>query len=406
MEERNTGKSVFIRFCILQAAYWSFYAALPAYISAYILDRGMSASLLGILLAVQMGSAFTGSVFWGRYVDRKQASRRFFLTGIASVACLSTLLFLFAGQALLLFLLYPLFGFMNGPIATTLDSWVIAVTGKVENGAKSRTFGTLGYAVTMLVSGIIISHCGYGLMPYIGTGLLAIALIVGMAQPEARRVRAETGAAKESPKALLKMPVYLSLVAMVFFTGMAIGPINNMKVLVFQNVGGDVGFLGWDAFIGCMIQSPFLLFSGKLKRIRCEYRLLGSAMCAFLYVFLVFTAKHPALVVAGTVFANINFGLLFPTMREMTERSVSAGLRTTAHSITDAAYGSVASMIAASWSGSVIESAGIGAMCVICMILETVALVICARILLSERNQNSCARKGTVCVRALGSHRI
>ena len=98
MEDRRKGKTVFVRFCILQAAYWSFYAALPAYISAYILDRGMSASVLGILLAIQMGSAFAGSVFWGRFVDRKQASRRFFLMGVASVACLSILLYLFAGH--------------------------------------------------------------------------------------------------------------------------------------------------------------------------------------------------------------------------------------------------------------------------------------------------------------------
>ena len=117
MEWKNIGKRIFVRFCILQAAYWSFYAALPAYLSAYMLSRGMGSGTLGILLAVQMGSAFAGSMVWGRMVDRKQASRRFFLLGVTSAAVLSVMLFLFADHPIILFLLYPLFGFMNGPIA-------------------------------------------------------------------------------------------------------------------------------------------------------------------------------------------------------------------------------------------------------------------------------------------------
>jgi len=379
------GRWVFLRFCFLQAAYWSFYAALPSYITAYMLTKGMDAATLGILLSVQMGCDFAGSVFWGRYVDRKQANRRFFLIGISSVALLSVLLFLFADRIAVLFLLYPLFGFMNGPIATTLDSWVITVTHHVEDGAKSRTFGTLGYAVTMLISGIVISLFGYRLMPYIAAGLLAAAGITALFQPEAEAVRTKSTVVRENPKALLKVPRYLLLIGVVFFAGMAKGPIDNMKVLVFESVGGNVGFLGWDAFIGCLIQSPFLLFAGRLKRIRSDYRLIGGGICVFLYAFLVWKANSPAMIVAGTIFVNISFGLLFPTMREITEECVSAHLRTTAHGVADAAFGSVASMIATAWSGSMLENAGVNAMCAVCMLLAAVSLVFCGMIVLSRR---------------------
>ena len=378
-------RRVFLRFCFLQAAYWSFYAALPSYITAYMLMKGMNAATLGILLSVQMGCAFAGSVFWSRYVDRKQANRRFFLIGISSVALLSVLLFLFADRIAVLFVLYPLFGFMNGPIATTLDSWVIAVTHRVEDGAKSRTFGTLGYAVTMLISGIVINRFGYRLMPYIAVGLLAAAGITALLQPETATVRRKIAAVRESPKALLKAPRYLLLIGVVFFAGLAKGPINNMKVLVFESVGGNVSFLGWDAFIGCLIQSPFLLFVGRLKRIRNDYRLIGGGICAFLYAFLVWIASSPAMIVAGTIFVNISFGLLFPTMREMTEECVSVHLRTTAHGVADAAFGSIASMVATAWSGSMLESAGVNAMCAVCMLLAVVSLFFCGMIVLSRR---------------------
>ena len=374
----------FVKFCIMQAAYWSYFASLPGYITAYMLDRGMTASTLGVLLAANMALAFAGSLIWGRLVDRKQANKRFFICGTAAALALGILIFLFAHKVAVLFVIYPLFGFMMGPLATTLDSWAIAGMHQVEAGAKSRTFGTLGYAVTMLLSGQIIRRVGYKMMPFMAAGFILIAILTALIQPEVEPVQRAAGEniVKENPKRLLRSSMYVLLIGVVFFTGMSIAPINNMKVLVFESVGGDVSFLGWDSFIGCLIQSPFLLLAGRMKKIRAEYRLTLGALAALSYVLLVYLAKVPAMVIAGTVMTNISFGLLFPTMREITEQNVPAALRTTAHSLVDVAYGSVAGMIASAWSGTVMQHAGTGAMTRICMAFEAVALVFCTVIII------------------------
>ena len=75
-------KRVFGRFCIMQAAYWSFYASLPGYITAYMLDQGMSAATLGILLALQMGAAFLGSIFWGHLTEHTIIQFLYFISYI------------------------------------------------------------------------------------------------------------------------------------------------------------------------------------------------------------------------------------------------------------------------------------------------------------------------------------
>ena len=381
----------FVKFCIMQAAYWSYFASLPGYITAYMLSKGMSASTLGILLACNMALAFAGSMIWGRFVDRKQANKRFFIAGTATALTLGILIFLFADRTPVLFVIYPLFGFMMGPIATTLDSWAIAGMHQVEAGAKSRTFGTLGYAVTMLLSGQIIRQAGYRWMPFMAAGFILIAIMVALTQPEVEPVTSsgEGQIVKKNPKQLLHNGIYILLIGVVFFVGMSIAPINNMKVLVFENVGGDVSFLGWDSFIGCLIQSPFLILAGRMKKIRAEYRLAMGALASLSYVLLVYFAKAPAMVIAGTIMTNISFGLLFPTMREITERNVPAGLRTTAHSLVDVAYGSVAGMIASSWSGTVMQHAGTGAMTRICMAFETAALVLCSVIIVVSRRKQA-----------------
>lgn len=386
---------VFIKFCVLQASFWSFFASLPGYITAYMLERGMNAGMLGILLAVNMGLSFTGSLFWGRWVDRRQGHKQFFLIGTSSALVLGILLFLSAGEPIALFVLYPAFGFMMGPIATTLDSWVIASMRQVEAGAKSRTFGTLGYAFTMLGVGQLITRIGYGVMPVLAAGFLVLAFFIALTQPDVRADLPQHASerVRVSPLELTRSHRYMLLTAVVLFTGMTIAPINNMKVLIFENVGGNVGFLGWDSFIGCLIQSPFLIFSGKMHRMKSETRLALGTFCALGYAMLVFLARTPGMVIAGTVLTNISFGLLFPTMREITEESVLPALRTTAHSIIDVAYGSVSGMIASAWGGAVMQSGGPQVMSAVCMGLGGIALVFCSLLTLHKDKKTAIREK-------------
>ena len=390
MKERR----IFIRFCVLQAAYWSFFAAFPGYISAFALSKGVSTSLLGVILAANMLCALSGSLVWGRWVDKNGASRKFYLLGNGVALFLCLLLYFFGRSPLVLLITYSLFGFMTGPIPTTLDAWVItAFPQRSDAAARSRAFGTLGFAVVMLLMGQLIVRFGYGAMPAAALFFMAVNFIVAPFQPKGR-AQAEIGEsgteiapAQENPRQLLSSRRYVLMAAAVFFTGMAISPINTMKLVLLENVGGDVSVLGWDSFIGCMIQAPFLMLAGKMRHVRSDMRLLTGAGFAMLYALFVIQAGNPLGVIMGTICNNISFGILFPTMREMTEESVSSGLRNTAHGIIDIAYGSLAGMLATSWSGAILEHSGIAAMGSICIAMQTIGISFCFAILMAGRKR-------------------
>ena len=390
MKERR----IFIRFCVLQAAYWSFYAAFPGYISAFALSQGISTSLLGVILAANMLCALSGSLIWGRWVDKNKAGRKFYLLGNGVALLLGLFLYLFGESPIILLITYSLFGFMTGPIPTTLDAWVIATfPGRTDAAARSRAFGTLGFAVVMLLMGQLIVRFGYEAMPVAAVLFMAVNLAVAPFQPKNREdgegnaVGQREVCSGESPRQLLASRRYMLMAAAVFFTGMAIAPINTMKLVLLENVGGDVSVLGWDSFIGCMIQIPFLMLAGKIRHVRSEKRLLMGAGFAMLYTLFVIQAGNPLVVIIGTICNNISFGILFPTMREMTEESVSSGLRNTAHGVIDVAYGSLAGMLATAWSGVMLERSGIAAMGSICIIMQTIAISFCFAILLAGRKR-------------------
>lgn len=393
-------EKVFRRFCLLQAGYYSFQASLPGYLSAFFLHHGISPSTWGILQAAYLLSCMAGLFFWGSWVDRHHANRRFFLSGLAVSGALTLLLVLFSGRfSWVAFILYPVFGFVGGAIGTILDAWVIAsFPGQPATGARSRTFGTLGWAFMMLIEGQLIAHLGYWIMPLTAFPFLLTCMITGWIQPEVSSSEEvfsapEKTQAKPDVRNLLRSPIYMLLVATVFFSTMCTGPVDNMKVLIFENVGGNVSFLGWDSFIGCLCQAPFLMFSTNLQRFKPERRLIAGVLACFIYIGIVILAKTPSMIVVGTVLANVSFGLLYPTMREMTELSVQHSLRNTAHGIVDVAYKSLPGMISSIWAGSVIQSSGTFRVGIISLGFGLVAFLTSLLVIYAVKNQKSGCKK-------------
>jgi MFS family permease len=241
----------------------------------------------------------------------------------------------------------------------------------------------------MLVMGLLVAKVGYCVMPVAGVLFLAVSIGTALLQPEISTVKAQTvpsdKAEKGSAKDLLRNGRYVLMTAAVFLAGLASAPINNMKALVFSSVGGDVSFIGWDSFIGCMIQLPFLVFAFKLVRVRAERRLILGVIAALGYALMVATASSPAMVIMGTALCNVSFGLKYPAMRELTEKWVRPELRNTAHSVIDTAYGSLAGMISSAWSGVVMEQAGTQVMGLLCAGFAASAVLLSLGLLSGKR---------------------
>lgn len=232
-------KAVFARFCVMQGAYWAFQAAMVGYYTAYVIHLGMSPSTWGIILAANLLCSFLGSLFWGRWVDRRQASKRYFLLGNASALLLGSALFFLADVLPAVAVLYPLLGFMAGCIPTTLDAWVIASFPERRDAAgRARSCATLSYAVVMLLTGQLIARLGYAVMPVATVLLLSVSISTALFQPECRSLsRQDAQAPAAQPRQLLKSRRYVLLVASLFFAGMAIAPINSMKAVVLEREG-------------------------------------------------------------------------------------------------------------------------------------------------------------------------
>ena len=209
----------------------------------------------------------------------------------------------------------------------------------------------------MLVGGFLIRGLGYPAILWMT--LLPAAVVFVLALVTEEGPYGETpGGQSVSLKELFRIRPYVLLVLIVFFFGLAISPVNNLKIVLLKAVGGDVGVLGIDQFLGVMTQALFIFLYGRLSGIRPYVRLVTASCCLALTMILVALAHAPLMIIAGTVISNIAYGVQLPTQRQLTERYVPFHLRSTAHSVVDAVYGYLSGILALSYSGFLMDRFG------------------------------------------------
>lgn len=353
-------EKLLIRFSILDGLYWAWNASFCGFITTYMLNCGMDSTALSLVLAAFMLLSFIGAFFWGGQCDKLRTNRKVFLVAFAVSAILAFVTYFLAGNVLVAAaLLYPVAGFLISPLGANIDGWMLrefhldaALYG------RARAIGSSGYAVAMLVVGQVVNRLGFGALP-VCFGILSILVFIlaftAKESPYGERARTLKPA---NPAGLLKIGPFLFLLAILFFTGLAISPVNNLKNVLLESVGGDVGTIGIDAFLGVMLQAFFIFLSGKMARIDKHLRLFLVAFTVFLTMVCVIVAADPLFIIVGTLFTNASYGIMLPTMREITEDTVPDELKNTARSLTDAVFGNFAGILALLYSGWMMDSFG------------------------------------------------
>ena len=273
---KNKSNSLLVVFSILDSIFWAYFAVFLGFMTTYFLECGMTNSMLSLVLAVYMACSFLGSFFWGSVSDRKRTNKRVFLPLLLVSMLLGLAIFFLAPHNILLVaILYPVIGFLVAPLGSCLDTWMIrSFDNDTALYGKARGIGSAGYAVAMLAGGQLVKRIGYWMIPVMTLVLYVPVFLITLLIREKPMTQVSKSGEKADVRRLLSVRVFIILLIVLFTSGMAVSPVNNLKIVMLKNVGGDVGILGLDSFLGVLVQAVFIFTSGKLKRIPTRSRLL------------------------------------------------------------------------------------------------------------------------------------
>lgn len=373
-------KIYWIGFSLLEISYWCFHASFIGFLMAYLLSKGITNTMVSIFLASYLLAAFLGSFVWGMVCDRFHTNRKVSIVCFLAAGLVMYAIYFSEGNIFMLAVLYPLLGFVSLPHAVNIDSWLLLVC---ENNlsiyGKIRCMPSFMYAVTSIILGRMIAVYGYYVMVMFGSFFLITGIAAAVILPESEETIRNKVMADVRPaclKQLFHNSSYRYLIIILFLIGLAVAPMNNLKAAVLENVGGKVSELGMDGFISAVTQVPFIAFSDKIEKCPLRIRYVFITTLPFTAFLLAYYAVSPIMVFIGSCLINAGVGILLPTMRSVTERSVSPAMRNIGHNIADAVYNSVTGIISLLYSGLVIDLFGIKSMLRICATIMFAAVIL------------------------------
>ena len=323
-----------VRFMLLKMLQYSITTSFSSFVLAYLkTERMLSDSQASLLLMLNTIGAFAGQFIAGRCCDYFHTHKKVFFA--VCILLVPVALALYNVQTVpLICVFYLLFGIAQIPLSVVIDTWFMdTYPGDTGTYGKVLASGAVAYAVLSVSYGKLLDAVGYGVMPWCLTALVLIAAALAATIPDASIVikprKAESSSAGKFSGALVLFLVTLMMIGIC-------GNTYSLLPVLMENVGGSNVLLGLAMSSSGIFQIPFMLISGKLKRIPARIRVAIAGGIYLTMVLLFAFGRSPWSLIIGAGISGGAWGIMLPAYRELVGELAVPEYRSTAQGLADA----------------------------------------------------------------------
>ena len=325
-------KSLTLQYVLQQIAFWAAAAGVMSFATAFLLQKGFSASFVGILLA---SGNLLSCVFQPILADRADRMGgnilKWLIVGmtIVSICCfLSTVLFDLPQKVLGLLYLLGIFSFdamnpLNNAICVMYNE-----NGYQINYGMGRGIGAFAFSLAALAIGKLMAKYGADWMIWISVGILACNVIFTLGFPNIRMEAQMKKGNTESCSIGMFVKRYrlycLSLFG-VMMLAMFHAMSENYLIEIVGPLGGDSGSVGIALFVATAIEMPVLIYFNKIReRISDNWLLKLSGVFFLLKAVLFLMAKNVTTIYMIQTLQTVTYCFLAPTQMFYANNKVDA----------------------------------------------------------------------------------
>ena len=320
--------SLDIKFSAIQALYFGSFCALLGYASVFLLDQGVSNSMIGTLLAgVSVVVVFTQPAI-AAYADKNKhiELRKIVAVLMIVTIALSVGMYLARGVTLLILCLFVGLTTCLQTIAPLMNSlaFVFEKHGYEVNYGVARGMGSAAYALVSFVLGFLVEDFGTSVIPlvYLAFNILLLVVVNGYVLPktavkevvevkeEQKEEETEQLSFMDFFKKYKKFMVFILGVVVVYFTHTII---NNFFIQILSPIGGTESDMGTAVFIAAIVELPAMsLFNVIRKKVKISTLLKFCAIMFAVKHALTFLATDMTLIYIAQVCQIGAFAILVP----------------------------------------------------------------------------------------------
>ena len=383
----------------MQMGFWAMFAAIVAYQTALLLERGFTNGEAGLMTSVRCLAGIVFQPLLGGFADRHPGVPLKGIVGVSLALSLAAGVWYWAEPAMGLAqtaLVWVVIGGLGVSSYPLMDAMAVQFIndGMPIRYSLGRGLGSLAYAVVCVLLGLQVGQ--WGVETTLVTFLLLTAAEIALVftyptwHPHAPAAQAEQARPQSALSLLRSNPRFTLMLAGVLFGLTAVLPLSNFLVNVILSRGGTAADLGLAMFLmgGFELPAAFL-FPRLLRR-------LGSGRILVLSVFFG-TLKGVALLLtwnlAGVLLCQplqmLGYGLFTPASVYFVNESVPPADRVRGQTIMMVASNGLGGMLGGLLAGWTLDAGGANWMLAGCILCGCVGTVLCL-LALPRKGRSAC----------------
>lgn len=351
---------------LTQLKYFNFFmygswSLLNPFLPLYLQDTGFNNIQIGLLMSVGPIISLIANPFWGYWSDRLQNTRLIIIIMLIGNISTSQIYFQ-TDQFLLVFVFMLLFYFFQTALNPISNSLILQAIEKTEYQFGSfRIWGSIGFAVMVLVSSPFIEMIGVENLGYLYGSFAIITLLLSFRLPSQGKKTSKQQFPLKQLSIILTSGLFVSFLLLTILISIP-NRMNSIFISVYiSNMGGSEIYVGWSWFLAASIEVPvFMLLDRYLKATGRTMFGLMAIVCG-LYTLrwvLMGIATAPYQIVFIQLLHGVTFGITFYTGTQICNFLVPKAIRTTGQAIYGLTWMGIAGMIGGLLGGWLFDELG------------------------------------------------
>lgn len=327
------------------------------FLPVYFAHKGLSGAQIGWLLGTGTLATVIFQPIWGYMSDRFKTIKRLLQIGLLCMLAGSVFLFSVDSFMLLIVAIFLFFSFTS-PVGALGDSLAAKTAARFSLTFGSiRSWGSLGFAVTALFAGWILSIIGIDniLYVYISYGLLAILFSIRVMDV---KVSDKHVTVIDAFKAGVS-PRLLFFLSIILFISIGHRTNDNFISIYMLELGAGESLIGWSWFVA--VASETLAFATSFYWLRRFDELTFLLIASIIYTlrwFLFAAADTPVEIIMLQTLHGLTFGIFYVVSFQFMEKLVPKELLSTGHLLFVSVFFGLSGIIGSLFGGWVIDLAG------------------------------------------------
>ena len=383
----------------MQMGFWAMFAAIVAYQTALLLDRGFTNGEAGLMTSVRCLAGIVFQPLLGGFADRHPGVPLKGIVGVSLALSLAAGVWYWAEPAMGLAqtaLVWVVIGGLGVSSYPLMDAMAVQFIndGMPIRYSLGRGLGSLAYAVVCVLLGLQVGQ--WGVETTLVTFLLLTAAEIALVftyptwHPHAPAAQAEQARPQSALSLLRSNPRFTLMLVGVLFGLTAVLPLSNFLVNVILSRGGTAADLGLAMFLmgGFELPAAFL-FPRLLRRLGSgRILVLSMAFCTLKGVALLLTWNLAGVLLCQPL-QMLGYGLFTPASVYFVNESVPPADRVRGQTIMMVASNGLGGMLGGLLAGWTLDAGGANWMLAGCILCGCVGTVLCL-LALPRKGRSAC----------------